>query len=208
MPLLRTNTRGGSAVSLRIRQLKPDWWLDKDLQTRLSADVREFYIGLWMVADDAGYFDWNPVRIGAELYPYRTAHRREKQIAEWAELLATLDADEPHLVVFECGHARVPKMPAHQRLAAETKQVKTVLKKHLHCPRGSAGIRGDLAPERGEGIPARSRVSPPLSTVERNVYGKERYAADDPVESPRGNLTDFGAAMAANGLRPSLGGKL
>ena len=39
---------------MRIRQIKPSWWLDKDLQTRLSADAREFYIGLWMLADDAG----------------------------------------------------------------------------------------------------------------------------------------------------------
>ena len=39
---------------MRIRQIKPGWWLDKELRRGLSADAREFFIGLWMLADDDG----------------------------------------------------------------------------------------------------------------------------------------------------------
>ena len=174
-------------MSLRIRQIKGDWWLDKDLHTRLSADVREFYIGLWMAADDAGYLDWDPVRIGAELYPFRTSAKRERQIAEWGALLAELDPEDPHLRIYPCGHARVPKMPGHQRLAAETKQVRTVLKRHMTCP----------AP-----IPAGSRGSPPISTVERNGTERKGMPAGARDEAPRGDATEFQAALAANGYTP------
>lgn len=100
---------------MRIRQIKPSWWLDKELRRRLSAEAREFYIGLWMVADDAGWIEWDIERIAAELYPYDQVARREKAVRNYAGALERLDADQPHLVIHECGHAQVPKMPGHQR---------------------------------------------------------------------------------------------
>lgn len=141
-------------MSLRIRQIKGDWWLDKELQMRLTADQREFYVGLWQVADDAGYMEWDPVRIGAALYPFRTPARRERQIEEWSEVLRNLSPESPHLVVLPCGHARVPKMPGHQRLGTESKQVKTVLRRHQEC----------LIPR----IPATPRGQPQVPASERN----------------------------------------
>ena len=62
----------------RIRQIKPSWFLDKDLRRGTTADAREFYIGLWMLADDAGYLEWDPERIGAELYPFDPIAKRER----------------------------------------------------------------------------------------------------------------------------------
>lgn len=173
-------------MSLRIRQVKPDWWLDKDLHTRLSADLREFYIGLWMYADDAGVFEWNVARIGAELYPYRTPVKREAKIEEWAVVLETLDTADPHLVILTCGHAQVPKMPGHQRLAAETKQVRTVWKRHQSCP------------------PARSRRSPQLSTLERNGTERNGNAQAPAPDGGAAPASDFDGQMAAHGFpRPA-----
>lgn len=101
----------------RIRQIKPSWFLDKALRKGTTADCREFYIGLWMLADDAGYLVWDEERIAAELYPFDQIARRERNVAKWATVLERLDPDDPHLVVWDCGHARVPKMPGHQRIA-------------------------------------------------------------------------------------------
>jgi hypothetical protein len=115
----------------RIRQIKPSWFLDKALRRGTSADAREFYIGLWMLADDAGYLVWDTERIGAELYPYDSTAARERRVEAWATQLETLDEATPHLVVWTCGHARVPKMPGHQRIAG--KQTLSVKERHLNC---------------------------------------------------------------------------
>lgn len=117
---------------MRIRQIKPSWFLDKELRRGVTADAREFYIGLWMVADDAGWIVWDVERIAAELYPYGSEKRREQNVAKWADALERLDPDEPHLVVWTCGHARVPKMPGHQRIAG--KQAFTVARVHVGEP--------------------------------------------------------------------------
>lgn len=117
---------------MRIRSLKPAWWSDHDLQTQLTAAEREFYIGLWMQADDAGWMSWDVHRIGAELYPFRTVKSREAFIVASAVKLQQLDQDAPHLVIRDCGHAQVPKMPLHQHLSG--KPVYTVRTDHMRCP--------------------------------------------------------------------------
>lgn len=116
---------------MRIRSIKPAWWSDHDLHTRLSAQEREFYIGLWQQADDAGWLVWDVHRIGAELYPFRTVRRREAFIEAAAEKLQALHEVDPHLIILLCGHARVPKMPSHQHLGG--KPVFTVQTAHERC---------------------------------------------------------------------------
>jgi hypothetical protein len=101
----------------RIRQIKPSWFLDKELRRGTSAEAREFYVGLWMLADDEGYLAWDVERVAAELYPYDATARRERNVVKWAEQLMALNPGNPHLVVYDCGHASVPKMKQHQRVA-------------------------------------------------------------------------------------------
>jgi len=135
---------------MRIRQIKPSWWLDKDLRTRLNADAREFYIGLWMVADDGGWFDWDVTRIAAELYPYGTNGaglfdtdpfvKREQDVVAWGAMLAGMCPARPHLVIYPCGHARVPKIADHQRYGG--RPVYTVGRAHERdCARTRADAR-------------------------------------------------------------------
>lgn len=121
---------------MRIRQIKPSWWLDKPLRG-LTADVREFYIGLWQLADDAGWFVWDVERVAAELYPYAGVSNRERNVALWAERLAQVSPASPHLVRYSCGHAHVPKMAGHQRITG--KQTVSVKEKHLGC-RGAVSL--------------------------------------------------------------------
>lgn len=140
---------------MRIRQIKPSWWLDKDLRTRLTADAREFYIGLWQLADDAGFLEWDVVRIAAELYPYGTGRngildgdpisQREVDVAAWGKQLMELDAGDPHLVLYACGHARVPKMQGHQRVGGRPvytvrdAHARTCAQQRANAPTGTVG---------------------------------------------------------------------
>ena len=89
--------------------IRPGYWTDADLHCRLNADVREFYIGLWMEADDAGYVDWDPVRLGADLYPFRGLAWRTRNIPRWVDSLGS------HVVVLDCGrHLVIPNLTKHQ----------------------------------------------------------------------------------------------
>jgi hypothetical protein len=94
---------------MRVRLIRPSYWTDSDLHIRLTADQREFYIGLWMLADDAGYIAWDLDRVGAELYPYRSPSWRRTHLPKWLATLST------HVRVLACGkHVVIPSLPRHQ----------------------------------------------------------------------------------------------
>lgn len=57
---------------MRIRTIKPDFWLHEGL-AQLSATHRLLFIGLWMLADKAGRLEDRPKRIAAALFPYEPA---------------------------------------------------------------------------------------------------------------------------------------
>lgn len=140
---------------MRIRQIKPTIFLDKTLMTKCRADAREFYVGLWMIADDAGWFEWDVASIGAELYRFVGVAKRERDANAHAKTLIDLQPDAPHLVIHDCGHAEVPKMPQHQRIS-DTKRVRTDYDRHLagRCPahpRGKPRDDADIPPGIGKG---------------------------------------------------------
>jgi hypothetical protein len=117
---------------VRIRQIKPEFFRDR-LLAEMSADVREFYIGLWMQADDSGWLRWAPGELGADLYPYRGVAKRERSIEEWGKRLS----DRGRIVIHDCGHAFLPTLTKHQRFSGVTKQVHTFHREHSDCTRGS-----------------------------------------------------------------------
>lgn len=121
--------------AMRIRQVKPSWFTDKALQTGVRADTREFYIGLWMLADDDGWFEWDEDAIGVAIYGFLPLARREHLIAKHTLALMELTPTAPHLLMHPCGHSQVPKMPQHQRVS-EMKRVMTDHKRHTEgkCP--------------------------------------------------------------------------
>lgn len=96
---------------MRIRQLRPEFFTDP-VTGRLPAPVQVAYIGLWCVADDAGWLDWDVPQIGALLYPYKTVHARETLILKAGAALIEVG----RLRVLDCGCARIPTLPAHQKI--------------------------------------------------------------------------------------------
>ena len=115
---------------MRIRQVKPAFWTDGKL-ARLTPATRLFYVGTWMLADDAGWLDADPTEMGAELYPFETPRTRERRIAAMLEELGTIGC----LEVYDCGHAHVPHLVEHQRLAGPTKRFESISRAHRdRCP--------------------------------------------------------------------------
>ena len=181
---------------MRIRQIKPGWWLDKELRRGLSADAREFFIGLWMLADDAGWLQWDVTRIAAELYPFGVdcegglfasdpIEARESAVSTWTAQLVALPG-RAHLVILDCGHAQVPNLAQHQRVGG--RPVFTVRDAHA---RDCARMRATKS---------HGRVG----------NGRERYVTVDGAQAPNEEPTTDGlkarlgdyAAVIANGATP------
>jgi hypothetical protein len=96
---------------VRIRQVRPEFFTDH-VMGALPADVRLTYIGLWCVADDAGWMTWDVDQIAAQLYPYESIRSRTRRVERACEALR----DAGRLVIHECGCAVVPKLPEHQKI--------------------------------------------------------------------------------------------
>ena len=105
--------------------MRPDFWQDDTLGHMPDA-LRLFYIGLWCVSDDAGWFEWKPAQLGAALYPYRSAARRTRDIVTWGEALETAG----RIVRHPCGCAHIPTLTKHQKIGGNpSRQFK---EKHMH----------------------------------------------------------------------------
>ena len=99
---------------MRIRQIKPEFWSDSEMAA-LPYPVRLIYIGLWCVADDAGYIEWRPDRIAHDLLGYESTKTRERHLVEWAEELVRTG----HLQILGCGCALIPTLQKHQRISGK-----------------------------------------------------------------------------------------
>ncbi len=140
---------------MRIRQLRPEFFTDP-LTAHLSAPVQVTYIGLWCVADDAGYLVWDVPQIGALLYPYKSVPSRERIVRRAG---ATLE-QAGRLCVYECGCARIPTLTEHQKiggnksyLVRDKHRVHTstdVYARNVTLSNGRVG-NGTDAPARGDG---------------------------------------------------------
>lgn len=157
---------------MRIRSIKPVFWRDRDL-ARVGDEARLFYIGLWMQADDAGYFRWNVDEIGADLYPYLSARSRATKIARSRAAIEAMPGDA-RLVVMPCGHAMLTRFQAHQKPGGGSR-ITTFATQHERCPRyvrTSPDISGVVSRDGmgrdgtkdGMGRDSRGEIFPPFGT--------------------------------------------
>jgi hypothetical protein len=131
---------------MRIRAVRPDFWQDDKLG-HLSDAVRLFYIGLWCVSDDAGWLEWRPSQLGASLYPYRGAARRERDIEGWGDILVQTG----RIVRHPCGCAFIPTLVKHQRAGGNpTYQYREKHRYHTSMDE-SVPVRTDTSLEGREG---------------------------------------------------------
>jgi hypothetical protein len=93
----------------RTRLIRPEFFADETLSVA-SDTVRLFYVGLWTLCDDAGYFEARPRQIAASLYPYRRPASREATTLAALSTLVELE----RVTLLDCGqHGVVPTLPRH-----------------------------------------------------------------------------------------------
>jgi hypothetical protein len=93
----------------RTRLIRPEFFSDETLATVGDA-TRLFYVGLWTLCDDAGYFDLKPRQIAAVLYPFRGQAARQRLTDKALAELESLG----RVRVLTCGiHATIPTLPGH-----------------------------------------------------------------------------------------------
>jgi hypothetical protein len=118
---------------MRIRQVKPEFFRDKDMAA-LPSRTRLTYIGLWCLADDAGWFSVDYIEIARELYGFDGVKVRERWVLEDLDALQAGGQIE----IEPCAHALIPTLVEHQRFSAPNKRVFTILREHekrcLHPP--------------------------------------------------------------------------
>ena len=146
---------------MRIRQIKPSFWTDPLIQKKLSAIERLIYIGLWMLADDAGWLRMDIDEIAVSLLPYEPVEDREAIVEATIAKLVDLG----RLERTGCRHGFLPTLRNHQSISAE-KAVYTIEREHQRrCPAAPAGPLG--SPTGADGIAG-----------ELDRYGKERDAKE------------------------------
>lgn len=95
---------------MKTRLIRPEFFSDTKLAD-LDDGARLLYIGLWAIADDDGYFEWDLRAIAAVLYPFRDEAVRRPAVERWIGELRTLD----RVRELECGvHGLVPTLPTHR----------------------------------------------------------------------------------------------
>jgi hypothetical protein len=170
-------------LTMRGRYLMREYWSDSDLFLRLTAEEREVYIGLWMLADDAGWMPRDVPAIAASLFRYEDRAPREARLTT---VLARLhDLGKVESLRCRCLHLpAVARYPRAGRKSNEHEQ------NHQTHSKRSNGIQRDLKPS--------PVVNPTLSLPD--VAG-----AHEPDASGAGSsLTD---KLVAAGVKPSLVGR-
>ena len=159
---------------MRIRQIRPEFFTDP-VTAHLSAAVQVAYIGLWCVADDDGWLDWDVPQIGALLYPYKSVHAREALIVKAGAALVAVG----RLRVLDCGCARIPTLAAHQKIG---------------------GNKSFTARDKHE----RHEVQTRMDLYARNVtVGNGRNGTDEAASTPHGAASLRDGLLAA-GMKPSI----
>lgn len=154
-------------MSMRIRQVKADFWRDS-IVGKLDDACRLVYIGLWMEADDAGWLVLDVVAISADLYPYTPATTRERRVQKAIDTLV----ERGRVIAYPCGHAFIPRLTTHQRLAGPDKRVYTVERAHKGCGIQAVGTGAEGATRGDPRGPAEPRFSP-TRNGKGTSYGKE-----------------------------------
>lgn len=163
---------------MRIRTVKPEFWTDEKL-VELPDSTRLFFVGLWMLSDDAGFFRSSVREIANELYSFRPVRRRERDVEAWMARLVELGV----VRLLDCGkHGLVPNLVDHQWMAGTTKRVYRIRQEHDG--------------ERSRGEPAGSPRGPedPRVGREGNGEGKELDLRASARETTNGRLSSEQAA--------------
>lgn len=134
------------SLTMRGRYLMLEYWTDSDLFLRLTAEEREAYIGLWMLADDAGWLPWDVPAIGSALYHYVDRKPREALVRQIVTKLSRIGKVERHkCCIYLPAVARYPRAGKKNTDHAVAHRTHSKRFKSLRQP-DSNGIQTDSNP--------------------------------------------------------------
>lgn len=188
---------------MRVRVVKPAFWSDSVI-AGLPEPARLFYIGLWGLADDAGWLDGDVSEIAHALYGYDERAQREGRAIEYLGALIESGRVRMH----DCGHLDIPTLPEHQWLGGPSHQVKTTWNRHLRVCVAVTGRRptgGDVIPPRGSPIgPEGPRESPPSKGKGKGKGESKGKEPNDENLSGNGSPDDGADDVAPGTLKARL----
>jgi hypothetical protein len=182
-------------VKGRVRLLWPEFFTDSTISD-LPTGTRLFYLGLWTLCDDDGYFPWTPREIGAALFPYEAEPGRIDRIES---CLAELQAIE-RVERLDCSkHGLVPTLPKYRmkggrptfphRLSHES-TCTHVRERVVRNERFSESEREDVV--RSSGDTARVTLDDAaeaaggfVAEISKRRNGKSRPVKDEPAQEGR-----------------------
>ena len=141
----------------RIRQIKPEFYLDDEL-AQCSRDARLLFPGLWMLADRDGRLENRPAKIKAQVFPYDN----DIDAARTSELLAQLQAQR-FILIYEVGgrsYIQIRTFAKHQHCHRNElpSKIPAPNQNELSLKTGSAGM--PAKPEQFDRNPDRPEANP------------------------------------------------
>lgn len=125
------------ALTMRGRYLVREYWMDSDLFLKLSADERECYQGLWMLADDEGWLPRDVPGIAAAIYHYFDSRaQREAWVRDVLERLREIGKVQSHRCCLF--------VPAVKNWPRPGRKSDEHFKAHQTHSKGNEEIKGDL----------------------------------------------------------------
>lgn len=140
------------ALTMRGRYLMREYWSDSDLFLRLTAEERELYVGLWMLADDDGWLPRDVPAIAAALFRYEDRKPREDRVR--AGLTRLRDLEKLQSTPCRCLH--LPAVARYPRAGKKTSEHRLEHQKHSNR---TNGIQTDTNPSP---VPTRRDPSSPV----------------------------------------------
>ena len=176
----RPPSRGSDvpALTMRGRYIMREYWTDSDLFLRLTAEEREVYIGLWMLADDAGWMPRDIPAIGAAIYHYEDRKPREKMVRDALDRLRLLGKIESHRCCLY--------LPAVSRYPRSGRKSLEHSESHRKHSKKFEGIERHSDPSPVPSLPYPSRPSKPVESTGSDGGG------------------GLGPKLAAAGLKPGI----
>lgn len=127
------------ALTMRGRYLMREYWTDSDLFLRLSAEEREVYMGLWMLADDGGWMPRDVPAIAKALGGFEDREPRETRTKLTLERLRDLGK----VLSYRCC-LYIPAVAKYPRPGKKSYEHRIEHERHKSQSNGTGGIRTDL----------------------------------------------------------------
>ncbi|HEY6568575.1 MAG TPA: hypothetical protein VI341_13750 [Actinomycetota bacterium] len=163
-----------------------EFWQDAEIQIDLSDSERWTLVGLWMLADDGGFLDWDLRYIGSQLYNHEDRAEREQKVTD--HLAAIVRAKKAKK--FACGHVFLPAAAEYGRPGRKLHGVGDYGARDAHAgePSRKMGQHSSKNGQRSEKITPPYLTSPNLNP-----------SPTSPLESCKPRARPRGAALSTVG---------